>query len=327
MDSEYPPLPSLKSINASLQNVSLSDSEGVAQGSSRSGSSTPISLPVTNGRGQNPKSSQPNTNTQAIVDGGDLIMEYTPSKQTSLGTTNAPLTYRWKVSSESLIQSSPYFRVFLDPEKFSEGRKFMKQRELHSFDVDPQLNGDADATGFSEQEDALPIMGMPDNHLSRRLGPDTIGFFLRILSFNSFNEEEKESYDAEVKSQRPLFIAGLIEMADAFNSPTAVRDALQRSGYTLGKPKLPLTKFNSSMLKLNEDRVRQSIFIARFLNDRIIFQMLTHALIVSGSRFWVNGLEAPELGTPSWHYFSDGIEGRLRTSKPQISLKDILLTR
>lgn len=317
MDSEYPPLPSSKSIGASLQNVSLSDSDGVAQGSSRSGSGTPVSVPVTNGRGQISKSPRPNTKTQVIVDGGDLILESTPSKQTPLGTANAPVTYRWKVFSESLIQSSPYFRVFLDPEKFSEGRNFMKQRELHSFDVDPGLNGDADATGFPEQDDALPIMRMPENHLSHRLGPDTIGFFLRVLSFNSFNEEEKENFNAEVKSQRPLFIAGVIEMADAFNSPQAVRDALKRSGYTLGKPKLPLTKFNSSMLKLNEDRVRQSAFIARFLNDRTVFQMLTHALIVSGSRFWVNGLEAPEPGALSWHYFANGIEGILRPSKIQ----------
>ncbi|KAL4788610.1 hypothetical protein BJX76DRAFT_315197 [Aspergillus varians] len=304
MNSEYPPLPSSGAISASLQRISLSDGEGATQASSRPG--TPISL--TNGHAQD--SSQPNT--QVIIGSGDLILEYPSLKHASPGTRAPAVISRWRVSSKSLMQSSPYFRALLDPDKFSEGRNLMRQRELHSIDVG--LTADGDAPGFSgdsPERDALPTMRLPDNHLSPRLGLDTIGFFLRVLSFDSFNEEEKESFDAEVRSQRPSFIAGLVELADAFNSPQVVRDTLKRSGYTLGKPKMPLTKFNVSVLKLNEDRVRQSIFIARFLNYRTVFQMLTHALVVSGSRFWVNGIEGPKLGTLSWQYLADGLEEEL----------------
>ncbi|KAL5049579.1 hypothetical protein BDW71DRAFT_204287 [Aspergillus fruticulosus] len=306
MDSEYPPLPSSKAINASIQNISLSDGEGITQVSS--GLETPSS--VINGREQD--SSYPST--QVIVDSGDLILEYTSSKHPQTTPT------RWRASSESLMQSSPYFRALLDPDKFSEGRNFMKQRELYKLDVGPTVNeGDSGFSGdASPDQNALPTMRLPNNHLPPRLGSDTVGLFLKVLSFDSFNEGEKQSFDAEVRAQRPSFIAGLIEIADAFNSPEAVRECLKRACYTLGKPKLPMTKFTSSMLRLNEDRIRQSIFIAKFLNDRTVFKMLTHALIVAGSRFWVNGIEGTEPDTPSWYYFSDGLEEELHYRRQSV---------
>lgn len=300
MDSEYPPLPSSRAIDATLQNLSLSDGEGAAQVSSES--ETPVL--VANGRGQ--ESAQ--AKAQTVIEDGDLILEYTTSKH-SLPSTRASVTYRWKVSSKALMQSSPYFRAFLDPEKFSEGRSFMKQMELHSLGVNSSTNETVESSSFDPDQDALPIMRLPDTHLSPRLGADTVGLFLRVLSFESFNWEEKEAFDKDLKAQKPSFIAGLIELSDAFNSPQVIGESLKRSGYSPGKPKLPMTKFNSAMLKLNEDRIRQSIYIAKFLNRQAVFQMLTHSLVVAGSRFWVNGVERPEPGAPSWHYLADGLEG------------------
>ena len=258
---------------------------------------------MTSGRGQG--SSYPST--RVIVNSGDLILQYTSLKHAE--TTHT----RWRVSSESLMQSSPYFRALLDPDKFSEGRNLVKQRELHKLDVNPTVSGEV--AGFSgnpsSDKDALPTLRLPDDHLPPSFGPDTIGLFLKVLSFNSFTEAERESFEAEVRAQKPSFIAGLIEIADAFNSPEAVRECLTRSCYTLGKPKLPLTKFTPSMLKLNENRIRQSIFIAKFLNHQTVFKMLTHALVVAGSRFWVNGIEPPAPDSPGWHYLSDGLEGMI----------------
>ncbi|KAL4909893.1 hypothetical protein BDW74DRAFT_173373 [Aspergillus multicolor] len=300
MDSEYPPLPSSRVIEASIHNISLSDGEGVTQVSS--GSETP------NFAASAHMQDASDPNTQVIVSSGDLILEYASSNHAQTGTRT-----RWRVSSESLMQSSPYFRALLDPNKFSEGRDFLKQRELHSLDGGSTVNG-GDAglpQNYAPEGNAVPTMRLPVNHLPSRLGPNTVGFFLRVLSYNSFKEEEKKSFDAEVRNQKPFFIAELIELADAFNSPDPVRDRLRRAGYSLDKPKLPVTRFTSSMLKLNESRIRQSIFIAKFLNERLAFQMLTHALIVTGSRYWVNGLEIPEPDTPSWHYFSDGLEDEL----------------
>ncbi|KAL4934496.1 uncharacterized protein BDV17DRAFT_249377 [Aspergillus undulatus] len=301
MDSDYPPLPSSRATDSSLQNLSLSDGEAATQVSS--GTKTPISM--TNGQGQD--FSQPQA--QVIVEDGDLILEYVASKLTDPSVT---FTHRWVVSSDTLRENSPYFRALLDPNKFSEGRALMKQRESHGPHAGLVTNGDAAGpSGLRPGVHGFPSLRLPNDYLSHRLGPDTIGFFLRALSFNSFNEEEKENFDAEVKTQRPSFVAGVIELADAFNSPQFIQDTLRRSGYTLGKPKLPLTRFTSSMLKLNEDRVRQSIYIANFLNDRVILQMLTHTLIVMGSRFWVNGIERPEPGTLPWHFFSGGLEEEL----------------
>ncbi|CBF88523.1 hypothetical protein AN0920.2 [Aspergillus nidulans FGSC A4] len=299
MDSEYPPLPSSKAFNASLQSISLSDGEGNTQ--VLSGSETPTSM--TSGRGQGSSYSS----TQVIVHSGDLILQYTSLKHAE--TTHT----RWRVSSESLMQSSPYFRALLDPDKFSEGRNLVKQRELHKLDVNTTVSGDV--AGFSgnpsSDQDALPTLRLPDDHLPPRFGPDNIGLFLKVLSFNSFTEAERESFEAEVRAQKPSFIAGLIEIADAFNSPETVRECLERACYTLGKPKLPFTKFTASMLKLNENRIRQSIFIAKFLNHQTVFKMLTHALVVGGSRFWVNGIEPPAPDSPGWHYLSDGLEEEL----------------
>ncbi|KAL4949207.1 hypothetical protein BDW69DRAFT_174912 [Aspergillus filifer] len=305
MDSEYPPLPSSRAAEPLPLNMSLSDGETATQASSGSG----VPLRMTNGYSQD-LSKIPN---QVIVESGDLVLEYASSKHISIDPTTAA-THRWRVSSGALRESSPYFRALLDPAKFSEGREFMRQRQLHtnSIDTGPATNGEA--TGPSDDipvPQGFPTLRLPENNVSQRLGPEIVGFFLRILSFESFSEEEKESFDVEVKNQRPSFIAGVIELADAFNSPQVVRDTLKRSQYTLGKPKLPISKFTSSMLKLNEERMRQSIFIAKFMGNRTALQMLTHAFIVVGSRFWANGIDSPEPGSLPWHYFPGGLEEEL----------------
>ncbi|KAI9373112.1 hypothetical protein BJX61DRAFT_403897 [Aspergillus egyptiacus] len=288
---EYPPLPASKAVNASLQNLDLSDGEA-------SGSGSPVPVAKSNGRGSSSQSS-----TKRLVRNGDIILVYEASKHAP-GTAS-----RWILSSESLMKSSPYFRALLDPDKFYEGRNLMSQRKLHSLNVDSK--GDTVAPGYSVPPDALPTIRLTGNHLPPHLGLDAIELFLKVLSFGSFSEEEKSSFDAEVKAQRPSSIASLIELADAFNSPQAVHEALTRSRYTPGKPKLPLTKFDSAILKLNEDRIRQSIFIAKFLNNRALFKILTHALIVTGSRHWTNGIPSPEPESPCWHYFHGGLEEEL----------------
>ncbi|KAL4939738.1 hypothetical protein BDV06DRAFT_198220 [Aspergillus oleicola] len=305
MDSDYPPLPSSRAVDPSPQNLSLSDGETTTQASS--GSGTPLFVTSRNGQ------DSPNIQTQIIVEIGDLVLEYTSSKHASIDSRTTAI-HRWRVSSDALRENSSYFRALLDPDKFSEGRDFMRQRQLHtsSLNASPAANGDVTGpSDHSPEPKGFPTLRLPENHLSQRLGPEIVGLFLRVLCFDSFSQEVKESFDVEVKNQRPSFIAGVIELADAFNSPQVVRDTLKRSRYTLGKPKLPLTKFTSSMLKLNEERVRQSIYIAKFLNDRTVLQMLTHTLIVAGSRFWVNGIESLEPGALPWHYLPGGLEEEL----------------
>ncbi|KKK13921.1 hypothetical protein P175DRAFT_0507645 [Aspergillus ochraceoroseus IBT 24754] len=300
MDSDYPPLPSTTGINASLHSLSLSDGENAAQFSS--GSETLIL--TTHGE------QVPVPGVQVIAETGDVILRYDSSEKSPLGKSETA-TYRWKVSSSALMRNSAYYRALLDPTKFSEGREFRKQKELCGFSTDLEVAGMATTYTDDAGEYPLPTICLPGNQFSPRLGVDAIELFLRTLSFDSSDEDEHRGFDAEIKAQRTAVIAGVVELADIFNSPQIVRDTLKRSGYSLGKPKTRLTKFSSSMLTLTEDRIRQSIFIAGFLEDKVAFQMLTHTLIVAGSRNWVNGLESPDPDAPRWHYFSDGLEEEL----------------
>ncbi|KAL2798789.1 hypothetical protein BJX66DRAFT_24053 [Aspergillus keveii] len=302
MDSEYPPLPSNEAITASLRHIAISDGGGVANSSISGPRPVPKSV-VESINGSGPSGSQPTA--RVIVNSGDIFLDYD-----SPTGTGGHASYRWRVDSESLMQSSPYFRALLDPNKFSEGRHLMKQRELYSHDLDSWKNIDT-SNHAHVQDYALPSVRLPKTHLSYCSGLDTIELFLRILSYHSFNDEEQENFNAEIRRQRPSSIARLIELADAYNSTQAVHDTLKRCNYTLGRPKLPLTKFNSLVLKMNEERIRQSIFIASFVNERTIFQILTHALIVSGSKFWASGIESPDPDTPKWQYLPDGLEEEL----------------
>ncbi|KAL3467508.1 hypothetical protein BJX64DRAFT_247884 [Aspergillus heterothallicus] len=304
MNREYPPLPSSGTIGDLFQHMSIAGDGGAAESYVRSEQLSASAANGLNG-GEPGLGSQPAS--RVIVDGGDLFLECSPPSR-----VDGPAVYRWKVHSESLMQSSPYFRALLDPNKFSEGRLLMKQRELYSHEVGSwKRGGNTGVFNNTAVHDALPTIRMPDNHLSSRSGLDTVELFLKVLSYDSFDAEGKKSFDAEVRAQRPSSVAKLIELADAYNSLQAVRDALGRSGYTLGKPKLPLTKFNSAVLKINEERIRQYIFIADFVKERIIFQTLTHALIVAGSKHWASGLEDPEPDTPKWKYLPDGLEEEL----------------
>jgi hypothetical protein len=60
---------------------------------------------------------------------------------------------------------------------------------------------------------------------------------------------------------------------------------------------------------MKEDRIRQIILISAFLDDTRVTKIMTHALLVIGSRFWINGLEYPDEETLRWRYLPNGLEG------------------
>ncbi|RAL16869.1 uncharacterized protein BO97DRAFT_430928 [Aspergillus homomorphus CBS 101889] len=220
--------------------------------------------------------------------------------------------HSWRVSSNDLMRNSPYFRALLDPHKFLEGKNFMSQKIQAQ-----QLTSESPAEGVSlgdkqvSNSHELPIVRLPNNHFSSRLGIDAVELFLEVLSFDSFKEEHQSAFSARLKVQPISLVARLVELADAFNSPQAIKTALKQSGYAFGKGKFPLTKFDSSLLKLAEDRIRQTIFVARCLDEHAIFQVYTHTLVVLGSKYWTNGVEAHETPTFPWRYFTGGIEEEL----------------
>jgi hypothetical protein len=244
---------------------------------------------------------------KALSKNGDVIIEYAPPDSFSPISPETS-SHRWRVLSGDLMGNSPYFRALLDPNKFSEGRHFVRQKTKWS----QGTAGEGDGESLSDDhaiQNALPTVKLPVDHLPAKLGVDAIELFLQILSFNSLNEEERIKFDAELKMQQASLVARLVELADAFNSPHVIKDALKRSNYAFGKGRIPVFKFDSSMLRLGEDRIRQMIFIARFLKEYTIFQVWTHALILLGSKYWVNGVEAPSSASVRWRYLPDGLEG------------------
>lgn len=307
MDSEYPPLPSSRGPVSSVQTLPL-----------RKGNATPAEESwesISKNDSQHREhylsdDSQPALNI--ISNNGDVIIEYldrdfVPSASLSGHTSGR----RWLVASEDLTQNSPYFRALLDPNKFSEGRHFMKQKADWSRKTAATGNMTDDGNAHISLN-ALPTLSLPVDQFTRKLGVDAIELFLRILSFQSLgDDEEKQKFNAEVKLLPPSLVARLVEIADAFNSPQVVRERLRISGYAFGKGRVSLSRFSDSLLKMSEDRIRQIIYIARFLGEQNVFQALTHALLVAGSRYWVNGIEASiSDDTFRWLYLTEGLEGK-----------------
>ncbi|PYH45727.1 uncharacterized protein BP01DRAFT_279255, partial [Aspergillus saccharolyticus JOP 1030-1] len=246
---------------------------------------------------------------KTILRTGDIAVEYLDSEP-------AAVPNRWRVSSNDLMRNSPYFRALLDPNKFAEGRDFMNQKiqrqRLPSQSAPEGLSPDDD-NDPAFIADELPVVRLPSDHFTSRLGTDAIELFLEVLSFDSYDDEHQRLFGARLRVQPVSLVTRLVELADAFNSPEAVQKVLRQLPYAFGRGKIPLTKFDAALLlKLPEDQIRQTIFVARFLDQHAIVQVYTHALVVLGSRYWANGVvETPDTPTLPWRYLTGGIEEEL----------------
>ncbi|KAF3398557.1 hypothetical protein F1880_006150 [Penicillium rolfsii] len=225
---------------------------------------------------------------------GDVILKYIKPSSGDL--------YYWKVDSRMLKENSPYFRVLLDPAKgFVEGQLLAQQLSETS------------ESGF------LPIVVVPATPFTERYGVDALELFLQILCLESLtsdeNGDEGESlqnvFSFNLKAQPLSLIARLVEIADYYNSPQPVRDALRRLDYSLGKGKSRLQKFSETTLKMSEDRIRQTIIVATFLNQESIARVMTHALVIAGSRRWVHSPQVPEGPYLRWQHLANGLEEEL----------------
>lgn len=328
MNSDYPPLPPSRGPGSgsgdgspSIQTLAL-----------REAADTNTNAPSVSSEVQLRASTSENEHQQYVMvisNHGDVIVEYAGLNRDD--SFSASSVSRWLVASEDLMQNSPYFRALLDPNKFSEGRDFKKQKEdLMAAAAESETNKGGDATDplstlsplLSSDADtlrALPTLSLPVDEATQRLGVNTIELFLRVLSYSSLETTQKRIFNNALKPFPPSVVARLIHLADTFNSPQVVREALKRSGYMYGKGRVSVTKFNQSLLKMSEDRIRHIIYIAHFLDEQIVYQVMTHTLVVLGSKYWVNGVEAPsdpEDSTFRWQYFADSLEGMLNTLGP-----------
>ena len=298
MDSDYPPLPPSGAARFS--------SPGLSQnGASPERGESPVD-------DSNERDSSDGLPAAKVISRrGDVVVVYADQGD------SPEATHSWQVASKDLMQNRPYFRALLDPNKFSEGRDVMEQKMSRL-----QMSGQDTSVSDANAESLLPSISLPVEHFTRRLGIDAIELFLRVLSFSSLSATEKADFEGEIRLLPTSLIARLVELSDFFNSPRAVRDMLKRSGYAFGKGRVVLSRFDASLLRMKEDRIRQIIFIADFLDECSVFQILTHVLIIVGSKFWINGVEPPGPDTLRWHYFSGGLEG-IPSRRPQPS--DILI--
>jgi hypothetical protein len=229
---------------------------------------------------------------------GDVILKYT--KPSSGGC------YYWKVDSRMLKENSPYFRVLLDPTKgFVEGQLLAQQLSETS------------GSGF------LPIVVVPATPFTELYGADALELFLQVLCLESLASDENDDDDEgletvfsfNLKAQPLSLIARLVDIADYYNSPYPVLDALHLLDYSLGKGKSRLQKFSETTLKMSEDRIRQTIVVANFLNQEYIAKVMTHALVIAGSRRWVHSPQVPEGPYLRWQHLANGLEGMIQSHR------------
>ncbi|KAJ5226285.1 hypothetical protein N7468_007510 [Penicillium chermesinum] len=234
-----------------------------------------------------------------VAPGGDLILEY-------IDESSAAEPMCWQVASESLATKSPYFSALLHPEKFAEGRYLSQHRQGLNDDLDSQLNTRASG------EIGLPKIQIPASRVIQLCGSEALGLFLQALCLDSMTDREVETFKNGLKNETPSAVAKFIHIADAFNSPSVAYDLLKNE-YLFGRKDntRAFRRFDTALLRLKEDRVRQIIMISIFLKEYSIARTMMHSLLLGGSRLWVHGVEVPSSEYLQWQYLPNGIEEEL----------------
>lgn len=290
MSTDFPPLPRVGDARAPLAEGTLS-----SQGSSESAPPSKASGPDVQSATKAPK---------VICHDGDLIIEYT---ELSSGVNHC-----WRVDSDSLRRNSPYFQALLDPLKFAEGRLLAqhKQKQLAESKPAPSPQTAVDSNEDRPEGLDLPTVKLVESPIIKLCGVDAIDAFLKILCLDAQDQETRAVAENDLRNMPISLLERTIEIAEDLNSPTFVNDTLRRVVHGEGGgSKRTNARFNPNEWKWNEDRVRQKIIIALKLGETQTAQVLTHTLVVTGSRNWVNKPE--KLSTPHlrWQYLPHGIEG------------------
>lgn len=290
MSSDFPPLPRVADTKAPLAKRTLpsqgpSESDSLSKASGDDVQSAAKALAV-------------------ICHDGDLIIEYTGLSSSA--------SHRWRVDSDSLRRNSPYFQALLDPQKFAEGRLLAqdKQNRLAFLKPGPVSHSAADSNGDQPEVIDSPTVRLVESPTIRLCGVDAIGVFLKILCLNAQDEETRAAVEDDLRNMSISLFERTIEVAEALNSPTFVNDTLRRVIHGKGGgSKSTNLRFNPNAWKWNEERVRQKIIIALTLGETQTAQVMTHMLVVTGSRYWVNKPEMPSTPHLRWQYLPHGIEG------------------
>lgn len=160
--------------------------------------------------------------TKLLCSDADVILEFTrlpPPRSRSF----AQAKYRMGVSSTLLKESSMYFRVILDPDKFREGREL--------FEKTAQLGAKCGAGGAS-MNDAVALVELPTISIELPLlagvfdKADHVETFLTMLQFcgaNSHNDRQTEEILDHLGKQSISFVANLIVLSDKFGGQQTLR--------------------------------------------------------------------------------------------------------
>lgn len=232
---------------------------------------------------------------------GDAILEYIDTD-----SHKSVIHYRWQVSSAMLIKNSPFFSALLDPNKFSEGRRFVENSSLSKVS---SSSGSDESTDESLTQ--LPLVRLTVARLVGKHRMESFELFLKMLLIAVADSDGRVKLGKEINRQSVPVIAGTIEIADIFSSSEEVKILLKEFKYRPSiKGVQDLETFGSSLLKLNEERLRQIMYIAMFLKSDTIFRVASHALTLVGSVRWsdyISGFHTTE--RHRWSYLPNGIEG------------------
>lgn len=255
--------------------------------------------------------------TRIICSNIDVVLEFSASSS-SRSQKLAPTRYLMGVSSTALKESSMYFRVILDPDKFREGRELFEKTAQLDYKYGAGEVSMNDAATFTElpaiSVELPPLAGVFDK-------ADLIETFLKVLHFGSTKShsvhQTQEILDHLAKKSIS-FVANLIVLSDRFGGQQALGQALNMplSGVSrsVGQTLMSKTlrRLQTSQIE-DEERTRQAIYFASFLgyNDGIV--AFTHRLIIDGSKEWIYGGRDGWVGIdrPLWWHLPQGIEGRL----------------
>ncbi|EEQ89691.1 hypothetical protein RJZ56_000141 [Blastomyces dermatitidis] len=259
------------------------------------------------------------TKTKILCSDVDVVLEFTPSPSSGARKL-AHMKYLMGVSSTALKESSTYFRVILDPDKFREGRElFEKTAQLDAKYGAGEVSMNDDEAAFAELPtisiELPPLAGVFDK-------ADLIETFLRVLylgSAMSHDDQNIQDILNHLAKKSISFVANLIVLSDKFGGQEALKRALnipldgvsKSVGQTLISK--TLRRLQSSRVE-DEERTRQAIYFALFLGSNDGVLAFTHMLIIDGSREWVSGGGDGWVGIdrPLWWHLPHGIEEELR---------------
>ncbi|KAL3708296.1 hypothetical protein TMatcc_006280 [Talaromyces marneffei ATCC 18224] len=292
MESDFPPLP-----------FSGHSAKHSANTSQKRDSASASSNLLSNFRGLEVAQNGSKIVHKTFTRGGDAILEYVDTDSRKTVTH-----YRWQVSSDRLRENSPFFSALLDPNKFSEGRRFVESKTGSKGSSTTRV-GDEPTT---ESTQRLPLVGLNLTRLTGKHRIESLELFLKAL-LSAYDLDLSAKMGIEIAHQSVPVIAGLVEISDLFSSSDVISDALRHANY---RPSIKgiqsLEVFSSSLLKLSDERLRQIIYIAMFTQHDTIFRVASHALVLTGSVRWSDGgIGLNKYGKHRWSYLDTGIEEEL----------------